>query len=215
MKTKRFLKILFGRDKIFYERFERISSNLIDISRLLTQLVNSNSADRRQELANEIDKLEDTGDHFAHEMFNEVSTNLITPFDREDIHALISAIDDVVDYVHGSAKRITMYKDYPISPAMQNLAELILKGALELHTAVKGLRNISDRGKINEACAHIKSFEFHADTIFYAEMSTLFQTNTNGAQVLKVMEILQNLETATDMCLDAAKVIGTILMKNS
>ena len=215
MKLNRFIQIILGRDRKFFLHFEKISSNLIDISKLLNELVTSNSFERRIELASEIDKLEEHGDRLTHEMFNELSANFITPFDREDIHALITAIDDVVDYIHGSAKRITMYKQQSISPAMQNLAELVMKGAKELHIAVCGLRNIQNSGIINAACARIKSIESHADAVYNSEMSKLFDENNNGVELIKVMEILQNLEIATDKCEDAAKVMGAILMKNT
>lgn len=121
----------------------------------------------------------------------------------------------MVDYIHGTAKRIIMYKIETISTSMKKLADLIYKSALELHNAIVGLRKISNAGPINEACARIKILENHADAIFYAEMSKLFAENQNGVEVLKTMEILQTLEIATDKSEDAAKVLGAILMKNS
>lgn len=215
MKFNRFMQIVLGRDRKFYLHLEEITKNLISISGLLNELVNSDSIQTREHLASEMEKLEQVGDDLSHIMFNELSANFITPFDREDMHALISAIDDVVDYVHGSSKRITMYKFSAISVSMKKLSDLIYKSSIELHIAIVGLRSISNAGPINEACARIKTLENHADAVFYAEMSKLFSENQNGVEVLKTMEILQNLEIATDKTEDAAKVVGAILMKNS
>ncbi len=215
MKLKRFVQVILGIDHKFFDLFETVTKNLVHISNLLDELVKSSSEDKRAELANEIDKLESIGDKHTHDMSAELSANFITPFDREDIHALISSIDDVVDYINGSAKRIILYKQKSISPAMRNLAGLISECALELHKAIKGLQNLKSPGLINEACARIKRLENHADAVFYAEMSKLFEEKKEEVELLKVMEILQNLEIATDKCEDAAKIIESILMKNS
>jgi uncharacterized protein Yka (UPF0111/DUF47 family) len=150
----------------------------------------------------------------THQLLNDLGNNFITPFDREDIHELVSAIDDVVDYIHGSAKRIILYQQINISPAMQNLAGLILSGSKELNNAVHGLRNITKVKTINEACVKIKTIENHADLVFDTEVSKLFEKNKDEVELIKVIEILQNLEDATDKCNQASKVIKSILMKN-
>jgi predicted phosphate transport protein (TIGR00153 family) len=215
MDIKRFVQIVVGKDKKFFLQFESITTNVIDISNLLVDMLNATSGERRAELAAEINKLEDQGDKYTHELLNDLGKNFITPFDREDIHELVSAIDDVVDYIHGSAKRIILYKQNSISPAMQNLAGLILKGSKELNIAVLGLRTISKTKSINEACARIKTIEHHADLVFNTEVSKLFEESKDGVELIKVIEILQNLEEATDKCKYASKVIKSILMKNA
>lgn len=215
MNVNRFVKIILGRDQKFFDHFEMISGNAFAISLLLRQLCEATSIEERVALAIEIDKLEAHGDNLAHEIFRELSANFITPFDREDIHSLISSIDDVVDYINGSSKRIVMYKQQSISPAMQKLSELIHLASQGIHTAVCGLRNLKNNEPIIAAAKQIRIFENQADAVFYAEMSELFEQNKNGVEVLKIMEILQNLEFATDKCEDAAKAIESILMKNA
>lgn len=203
------------KDKVFYALFEKASANLIDISKALTEMVSTTSPVRKKELIREIERLEHIGDNITHETFRELSANFITPFDREDIHALISAIDDVADYVHGSSKRIEIYKVETITPSIIKLAELIEKSAEELHVAVTELRNMKNINKIKEACVRINSIENHADDIFDMEIGKLFEEEKNAVEVIKMKEVLSALETATDKCEDAANVLESILVKNA
>lgn len=203
------------KDKIFYVLFEKATANLIDISKALVEMVTTSSPARRKELIREIERLEHVGDNITHETFHELSSNFITPFDREDIHALISAIDDVADYVHGSSKRIEIYKIATMSPSIIKLAELIQKCSDELHTAVCELKNMRNINKIKEACVRINSIENHADDIYDMEIAKLFEEEKNAVEIIKMKEVLYALETATDKCEDAANVLESILVKNA
>src|SRR6185295_19411513 len=102
------LSFLIPQEKKFFELFERSSANLVETSKTLVKLVNA-SSEKQKELFREIERLEHVGDAITHETFNELSANFITPFDREDIHDMVSSLDDVVDFIHGSAKRIESY----------------------------------------------------------------------------------------------------------
>lgn len=202
------------KDKIFYVLFEKATANLIDISKALVEMVTTTSPARRKELVREIERLEHVGDSITHETFHELSANFITPFDREDIHSLISAVDDIADYVHGSSKRIEIYK-VETTPSIIKLAELIQKCSDELHNAVCELKNMKNINKIKEACVRINSIENHADDIFDMEIAKLFEEEKNAVEIIKMKEVLSALETATDMCEDAANVLESILVKNA
>ncbi|MGB3949007.1 MAG: DUF47 family protein [Bacteroidia bacterium] len=203
------------KDKVFFSLFEKATANLIEISNALVEMVNSSSITRRKELIREIERLEHVGDSITHETFHELSANFITPFDREDIHALISAIDDIADYIHGSSKRIDIYKVDTMTPSILKLAELIQKSSEELNNAVAELRNMKNINKIKEACVRINSIENHADDIFDMEIAKLFEEEKNAVEIIKMKEVLSALETATDMCEDAANVLESILVKNA
>lgn len=203
------------KDKIFFVLFEKATANLIAISSTLVELVNTDSPSKRKELSREVERLEHVGDNITHETFHELSANFITPFDREDIHSLISAIDDIADYIHGSTKRIDIYRVDNMTPAIIKLAELIATSSLELHNAVCELKNMKNINKIKEACIRINSIENHADDIFDLAIAKLFEEETNAIEIIKMKEVLLALETATDMCEDAANVIESILVKNA
>lgn len=203
------------KNKIFFLLFERASANLVEVSKALLEMVTATSPERRKELIREIERLEHVGDNITHETFNELSSNFITPFDREDIHSLISALDDVADYIHGSSKRIELYKVETMTPTVVKLAELIHQSTKELQSAVVELRNMRNINKIKESCVRINSIENHADDIFDTAIAKLFEEEKNAVEIIKMKEVLQALETATDMCEDAANAIESILVKNA
>ena len=209
------LQFLIPQDKTFFPMFEKASTNLVAISKVLVQMVNSSSPEKRKELIKDIEHLEHVGDSVTHDMFNELSSNFITPFDREDIHELVSSLDDIVDYIHGSAKRIELYNLTEIPTALPKLAELILQGSEELHIAVCGLRDIKKSSRIKEACVKINSIENHADDVFDMTVARLFEEEKDAVKIIKIKEVLSGLETATDKCEDAANAISSMVIKYS
>jgi predicted phosphate transport protein (TIGR00153 family) len=160
-----------------------------------------------------IEKIEHQGDEITHEIFTELSRNFITPYDREDIHRLVTAIDDIIDYIHGSSKRIELYKIEKFDHDIVKLAELIEHTTDELRRAVLELKNMQKMRDITASLVRINSIENHADDIFEHAVANLFEKETNAVQIIKMKEILQSLETATDKCEDAANVIESIMIK--
>jgi predicted phosphate transport protein (TIGR00153 family) len=203
------------KDRNFFPLFQKAAANATATSKVLVELVNSNNSDRRRELVREIERLEHVGDNITHETFSELSSNFITPFDREDIHNLVSAIDDIVDFIHGASKRMELYKVENMTPAIIKISELILKGTEELEIAISELKDLKNVTKIKEATVRINSIENHADDIFDIAIAKLFEEEKNAVEVIKMKDVLSMLETATDKCEDAANVINTILIKNA
>ncbi len=215
MGIDQFLKFFVPKDKKFFPLLEKASANLLTTAKVLRVMVNTADEAKRRELIKEIEHLEHIGDEITHEIFRELSLNFITPFDREDIHMLTSALDDIVDFIHGSAKRIELYKVTNFIPAIPKLAELIEKSAEELYTAINELRNMKNVGRIKEACVRINSIENHSDDIFDNAIARLFEEEKNAVEIIKIKEILSALETATDKCEDAANVIESIIVKHT
>lgn len=215
MAIDRIFALFSPKDRKFFPLFEKATENLLHASGVLVEALQTSSPERRRELLKEIERLEHLGDNITHLILHELSSNFITPFDREDIHALATVLDDVVDYIHGSAKRIELYKVDTISPAMVKLAELIQKSAQELNVAVHELKNMKNIGNIKEACVRINSIENHADDVFNTAIGRLFEEEKDAVRLIKYKEILSALETATDKCEDAANVMESIIVKNA
>src|ERR1043165_5563268 len=133
--------LLAPKERKFFPMFENASGNIVEAAKTLVELVNTPAGDKRAELIRQVENLEHKGDEITHEIFNYLSATLITPFDREDIHMLTSAMDDVIDFIHGSSKRIGLYKVDKLTPEIKKLAELVLRGVEELHIAVGELKN--------------------------------------------------------------------------
>lgn len=203
------------KDRKFYPLFEQAAANMLTISNVLIELMVAPTPEKRTPLARQIENLEHVGDDITHTIFQEVSTTFITPFDREDIQRLASAMDDVVDYIHGSAKRIELYKVDPIHPSMIKLSELIQQCATELNTAIGSLRSMKNMIKVREALVRVNSLENHADDIFDNAVARLFEDEKDAIQIIKIKEVLSALETATDKCEDVANVIESVIVKHS
>jgi len=215
MRFSNFLGGLFPKDKKFFTLFEKASANLLECAKVLNEAVQTPSEERRAECVRLIEKIEHQGDDITHEIYNELGKNFITPFDREDIHSLASAIDDVLDCIDGSSKRMILYQIREISPEIIKLTDLILDSTKELQKAVFELRNLKDLRKITDSCVRINSIENHADDVFDNAIAKLFKEETNAIEVIKYKEILSGLEAATDMCEDAANVLESIIVKIS
>jgi predicted phosphate transport protein (TIGR00153 family) len=191
--------------KVFFPLFEQAASNVVAMATVLVEAVNSKNPAIRTDMFKQIDKLENKGDELTHQIYLELGKNFITPFDREDIHALATAIDDVADYIQGSANRMMLYNIEEYTEPILKLSELILQGSIDL----KNVRNIAD------SCIRINSVENQADYVFDRAVADLFLYEKDALRLIKYKEILAALETATDMCEDAANVMESILVKNA
>ncbi len=214
MALGKIFSFLVPKDKNFFKLFSQASDNLVEISKVFSEMANA-PREKRQELLKKISDLEHVGDEITHQIFTELSTNFITPFDREDISYLASSLDDIVDYIDGSAKRIDTYRIEEITPAMKKLCEIIEHSAKEIHIAVSNMKDMSNAVRIREAIVRINSLENHADDVFDTAIADLFDNEKDAIKIMKMKEILSNMETATDKCEDVANVIETIIVKNS
>ena len=203
------------KDKKFQPLFEQAGSNVLKIAEALLVVVTTNDLEKRKEYIKEVERLEHVGDDITHSIFIELSKNFITPFDREDIHTLASAIDDIADYIHASAGNIELYQVTKISDAIVKLAELLVEMCIDLEKAIKELRSFKNIRVIADACVRINSAENQADYVCNLAIARLFEFETNAIELIKQKEILQTLEIATDKCEDAANVLESILVKNA
>ncbi len=180
---------------------------------LLMQVINEPEFDKRQALILQMEDVEHANDELTHLLFTELGRNFITPFDREDIHYLASALDDVADFIFASAKKINFYRVNPNDTGIYKLGELITKSTTEVRKAVGELRNMKNMRVITESLVRINSLENEADDIFDMSIERLFAIEPDAKEVIKKREIYQVMETATDKCEDAANVIESIIVK--
>jgi predicted phosphate transport protein (TIGR00153 family) len=201
--------------KIFFPLFEQAANNVVVMSGVLVEAVNSNDFNTREELFKQIDKLENKGDEITHQIYLELGKNFITPFDREDIHSLATAIDDVADFIQGAANRMSLYRIDDFNEHIRKLSELILQASQDLEKAVRELKDLRNVRNIADSCIRINSVENQADYVFDRAVADLFLYETDAIRLIKYKEILAALETATDRCEDAANVMESILVKNA
>jgi len=213
MATNSFLKIFMPKNRVFFELFEKVADNVAKMGVILKDIVAEADFDKRASLISQVEDLEHANDELTHSVFTELGRNFITPFDREDIHLLATALDDVADYIYASAKKINFYRVNPNDIGMQKMAELIEQGANHVRTAVVELRDMKNMRNITEALVKINSIENQADDIFDMSIERLFDTEPDAKEVIKKREIYTVMEIATDKCEDAANVIESIIIK--
>jgi uncharacterized protein Yka (UPF0111/DUF47 family) len=193
--------------------FEKIAVTVVEMGDLLSQVVNEPDYNQRASLIAKLEQLEHRNDEYTHQIFQELGRNFITPFDREDIHYLAIALDDICDYIYASGKKINFYKVNPDDSGMRKMAEIIRLGCAEVKTAVFELRNMKNVKIMSEAIIKVNSLENQADDVFDMCIERLFDMETDVKELIKKREIYQVLEIVTDKFEDATNVIDSIVVK--
>ena len=216
MKFGHFLHALLPKDTKFFNYFENDVQNLLHTAKVLKDLMSpSMTKEERAQKIKLIEELEHKGDEITHHIYSELGGTFITPFDREDIHALALKLDDILDYIQGAATRIVLYRVETITPELEQLAAMIYDAVSELAKAIPYLRDLRNVEKIRENLVRINSIENAADDLFERAIANLFETCKDPIALIKTKELLVSLETATDQCEDASNVVETIIMKNA
>lgn len=203
------------KDKLFQPLFEQAGNNLVKISAALVDTVNETDLEKRKEHIKAVEKFEHAGDDFTHAIFLGLGKTFITPFDREDIHALACALNDIADYIYAAGINIDLYNIKTIDRAMVSLAQLLFEMCTDLDNAIKELRTFKNTQLIADVCLRINAGESQADLICNTAVATLFDNELDAIELIKQKEVLQMLEMATDKCDDAANVLESILVKNA
>lgn len=213
MRLNNFGNLFMPKNKVFYELFEGVAEKVLEMAQKLKEMVSEPDRNKRAALLAQIEDLEHKNDENTHRIFTELGRNFITPFDREDIHYLATALDDICDYIYASAKKINFYNVNPNDIGIQKMSDLILQGSLEIRKAVMGLRDMKNLREMTEAMVRVNSIENQADDVFDMSIEMLFQQENDFKEVIKKREIYQVMEIATDKCEDAANVIESIIIK--
>jgi len=201
------------RDRVFYGLFEKVVETNKVMAIYLNEFVNTSDFEAREVVLKKIENLEHQNDENTHQIFTELGRNFITPFDREDIHYLASALDDIADYIYASAKKINLYKVDPSDKGIHKMAEIIEQGTEAIRISVLELRTMKNIGIITTALVKVNSLENQADEVYDTSIEGLFANENDAKEVIKKREIFHALETATDKCEDAANVIESIIIK--
>jgi len=159
-----------------------------------------------------LQEIEHRGDEMTHDIMRMLNQTFITPFDREDIHSLSSAFDDVLDFVNAAAIRMTLYRITNPPPAGATLAQLIVTQAEELSKAVAVL---GQNQKVLDHCVEVNRLENEADRVSRKAIADLFEHEKDPIQLIKLKELYEVLETATDKAEDAANVLETVALKSA
>lgn len=201
---------LIPKDTSFFQMFSAMSENLIVGARMLVDLF-ADYTDVEKKI-DEVHRVESQGDELTHAILTKLNQTFITPFDREDIHQLASSLDDVLDFVNATGSRLVMYRITNPPPAAAELAKIILLQSQELQKAVSLMQKNSD---ILAHCVEINRLENEADQVSQRGIAQLFDSEKDPINLIKIKELLEFLERATDKAEDAANVLETVVLKNT
>jgi hypothetical protein len=199
---------LIPRDEKFYDIFREQAENIHKAAMMLVDLFD-NFQDIEKQIS-EIRFLEHKGDQLTHGLMKKLNRTFITPFDREDIHSLGSALDDVLDLVDAAATRMTTYKVKKVTPGAQQLAKVILHGT---EIIVKAVAQLKHPQNMLEYCEQLTLLEEEADRIKGECIARLFENSAEPIEVIKWKEIYEVLEATTDKCEDVADVLESVVLK--
>ena len=214
MNLNSIFQFLVPKDKKFFPLFEQASSNLILLAETLHDAVNASKAER-EEYYSKIEELEATIEEITHKTHLELSRNFITPFDREDIHSLIKAIDNVADNMHGAASRMRLYQVEKITKSIRKLTEINLEACQLIGVGIMQLKDMNNLKMIKETCKKINKLESKADVVFDKAVADIFENETDAKSIIKYKEVLSALEMASDKCKSVSNVMEQISVKHS
>ncbi len=201
---------LIPREEKFFDEFEAMAAEIRKGAGLLDEML----APERPvwEKAAAIKLVEHRCDEISHNVLQRLHQTFVTPIDREDIHALVRALDDVIDDIDASADMLRLYRIEHVRSAARELARMITAATEHVH---RGLLALEQKKGVTEAVQAIVRVESQADAIYQTAVGDLFDTEKDAVAILKWKEILDMLEGATDRCKDVATVLEGIFVKHS
>ena len=204
---------LIPRDEGFFDLFNALSTKLISSASLLRDMFTQ--PERLDEIAAQIKDVEHEADHITHEVSTRLDKSFITPLDRDEIHSLINAMDDILDTVQDVAECTTLYHIQRITPEAQQLANVSLSCCTRVKIVVGLISNMDNASAVLQTCQEIDRLETDADRIMRGAMSKLFRDERDALQVMKLKAIYEQLESITDRCEDVAKIVEGIVLENA
>jgi len=204
---------LMPREGRFFELFNAHAERIVEGGQELAAMLGS--FDQLDVHAQRIDAAERAADKVTHEAITLLHRTFITPFDRDQIHQLITKMDDILDLIQDVAESVLLYDLRRITPEARQLGDICLMSCSRVRTAVGLLTNVKRADAILKSCQEIDQLESDADRVMRAGVSKLFREENDIKQVIKMRMIYDLLETVTDRCEDVANIIEGIVLENS
>src|SRR3990170_1056532 len=203
---------LLPRDEKFFDMFSAVAAITVESAARLQELLRADAA-HRTAIVDQIKRLEHEADRVTHEVVTRLDRVFITPLDREDIHLLASRLDDVIDLIDGTARRLQMFRAGKSPEGAVLIADVIGRAVGQLQVAVRSLEK-NRGGTVLEACVQVKRLEEEGDSLYHEWLGRLFEGEPDPLTVIKWKEIYDNLEKTLDYIEDAGNVLESISIKH-
>jgi uncharacterized protein len=201
---------LLPRDERYFERFNDMARRIHESARILDIFFRGESPVAT--VADQIKRLEHECDEISHEILRRIDRTFITPIDREDIHQLAVRLDDVIDLIDGTVRRIGLFKITEPTPESRSLSKTIVEITGEMVEAVSALRG--QKGVV-EHCIRMKKLENQGDVAFQEAIASLFSNEMPAVELIKWKDIYENMEGCIDQCEAVAHVLESVVLKHS
>ena len=204
---------LMPRDRQFFDLFNQSVANVHEGSKALCALLEDYT--NVETKATHLKNLEHAGDEITHMIFDHLAKSFVTPLDREDIHAIASSLDDIIDLTDSAANRMILYRIEQPTEDARELGRVLVEATDSLCQAFALLNNMKKADEILRHCINVHTQENEGDRIVQHALGNLFDNNKDPVEIIKWKDIYYIIETATDVCEDAANVLHTIVVKNA
>jgi len=188
---------------------DNLAKKGVEVSEAVVVMLSDLSKDGHHK---KIHALETEADSLVREIFSELNSTFITPLDREDMQRVASKIDDIIDHIDGISARLHSYKITTTPPYTLDMASELVKATKEVELMTSKLRNIKNPSTMIEHCRNTSAIEHKVDDLYTLAISKLFESN-DAIQIIKLKDIYESLETASDRCVDVADVVEDIVLK--
>lgn len=201
------------RDEVFWTAFRSHAEHSVKAAGLLVKLLEEPAT--RRDLIPQIREIEHAGDGITHSVVSALHQTWITPLDREEIHALISKLDDVLDFIEAAAVRVELYDVTEPRSEAPEMAACLERCVVDVVAAVSMLTNMKDPKPLLDLCIRINEHEHEADEIYRKAIGRLFRERTDPLEVMKWRDILDSIEEATDRAEDVANILEGIVLEHA
>jgi predicted phosphate transport protein (TIGR00153 family) len=201
---------LIPREERFFDLFVEDAANVLGASRLLEAFLRTYDVVERR--AGEIRDAEHRGDEISHDIGHRLENTFVTPFDREDIHALISGLDDVLDYIEEVADTFILYRIEAPTPVAIEQASIVVRQCEQLHEALSHLRGFKD---LDKYWIEVHRLENEGDRVARTAIANLFENEKDPIELIKWKDVYSLLEATIDKCEDVANIVERIVVKQA
>ena len=217
MRGDKIVKFFMPKEERFHELLDRDTQHLLRAARLFADIARTEGLDARRTKVAELKALEHEGDQITKEIFDALNSTFITPLDREDIRAIASDLDDILDYLEGVAQFLVLFEIGESPDPLRKFAEIIVAMVEEIHKATSLIWDLGNEKVIRESIVRISVLENEADALYFTVIADLFHAGEGKKplEILKWKEIYQGLEDACDECKDFTHALGNVVVKNA
>jgi predicted phosphate transport protein (TIGR00153 family) len=214
MFVDRLVRLILPRQDVFFNLFNDLGAKISAASDLYIAVCDAEDTSQQERLAVDFRALEHDADEIAHQIYAALDKTFVTPIDREDLAALTSALDNIIDGMEHAVAFLILYQLPKLTPAMQALLRIGAAAAREVVGAIGVLRHFGNPAKMQPFVVNVNSLENEGDQAFRNALAGLFAGDITGKDLVRQRDLLNAFEEVIDRCEDAIDVIRSVVVKN-